>query len=145
MKLKLYVIPGSHPCVAVEGALKLKGLDYDRVDLLPGISPLHQLAVFGTELRLFARDREAARRALGRLPEDLDRLDSLIADGTIGGDQPSALDFEFGSSVRLLQCFEDLRDAIDTRPCGELARRLFPSYPGSMPAGALPADWIPDL
>src|SRR2546421_5706488 len=47
MKLKLYVIPGSHPCVAVEGALKLKGLDYDRVDLLPGISPLHQLAVFG--------------------------------------------------------------------------------------------------
>lgn len=32
---KLYVLPGSHPCAAVEVALKLKGIDYDRVDLLP--------------------------------------------------------------------------------------------------------------
>jgi glutathione S-transferase len=32
---KLYVLPGSHPCAAVEAALKLKSIDYDRVDLLP--------------------------------------------------------------------------------------------------------------
>jgi glutathione S-transferase len=32
---KLYVLPGSHPCAAVEAALKLKAIDYDRVDLLP--------------------------------------------------------------------------------------------------------------
>ena len=32
---KLYVTPGSHPCAAVEAALKLKAIDYDRVDLLP--------------------------------------------------------------------------------------------------------------
>ena len=47
MELKLYVIPGSHPCVAVEAALNLKGLHYERVDLLPGASPLIQLAKFG--------------------------------------------------------------------------------------------------
>jgi len=32
---RLYVLPGSHPCVAVEAALRLKSIDYDRVDLLP--------------------------------------------------------------------------------------------------------------
>jgi glutathione S-transferase len=32
---KLYVLPGSHPCAAVEAALRLKSIDYRRVDLLP--------------------------------------------------------------------------------------------------------------
>jgi glutathione S-transferase len=32
---KLYVQPGSNPCAAVEAALALKSIDYDRVDLLP--------------------------------------------------------------------------------------------------------------
>ena len=33
--LNLYVLTGSHPCLAVEAALKLKGIDYKRIDLLP--------------------------------------------------------------------------------------------------------------
>jgi glutathione S-transferase len=32
---KLYSQPGSHPCAAVEAALALKSIDYDRVDVLP--------------------------------------------------------------------------------------------------------------
>jgi glutathione S-transferase len=32
---KLYVLPGSHPCAAIEVALKLKSIEYRRVDLLP--------------------------------------------------------------------------------------------------------------
>src|SRR5437763_9334339 len=32
---RLYVLPGSHPCAAVEAALELKSIDYDRVVLLP--------------------------------------------------------------------------------------------------------------
>ena len=32
---RLYVLPGSHPCAAVEVALRLKGIDFERVDLLP--------------------------------------------------------------------------------------------------------------
>jgi len=47
MQLILYTIPGSHPCETVEAALALKGLDYDRVDLLPGLSQFQQLARFG--------------------------------------------------------------------------------------------------
>jgi glutathione S-transferase len=35
MTVKLYVLPGSHPCAAVEAALKLKAIDYKRVDMLP--------------------------------------------------------------------------------------------------------------
>jgi len=31
----LYALPASHPCAAVEAALKLKGVPYKRVDLLP--------------------------------------------------------------------------------------------------------------
>jgi glutathione S-transferase len=41
MTAKLYVLPGSHPCAAVEAALALKSIAYDRVDLLP----LTQLAI----------------------------------------------------------------------------------------------------
>jgi glutathione S-transferase len=35
VKPKLYVQPGSHPCAAVEAALRLKEIGFDRVDLLP--------------------------------------------------------------------------------------------------------------
>ena len=32
---KLYVLPGSHPCAAVEAALEIKSIGYDSVVLLP--------------------------------------------------------------------------------------------------------------
>lgn len=35
MNVKLYVLPGSHPCAAVEAGLRLKGIEFDRVDLVP--------------------------------------------------------------------------------------------------------------
>ncbi len=35
MNVKLYVLPGSHPCAAVEAALRLKAVAFERVDLLP--------------------------------------------------------------------------------------------------------------
>ena len=44
MKLKLYVIPASHPSDAVRGALRLKGLDYRRVDLPAGSLPAEWLS-----------------------------------------------------------------------------------------------------
>lgn len=34
-KLKLFVLPGSHPCAAVEVALGMKSIPYSRIDLLP--------------------------------------------------------------------------------------------------------------
>jgi glutathione S-transferase len=35
MSIKLYVLPGSHPCAAVEEAMRRKAISFDRVDLLP--------------------------------------------------------------------------------------------------------------
>jgi len=35
MNIKLYVLPASHPCAAVEQALRLKSIEFDRVDLIP--------------------------------------------------------------------------------------------------------------
>src|SRR6202035_815329 len=35
VNVKLYTVPGSHPCAAVEVALRLKAIEYKRVDLLP--------------------------------------------------------------------------------------------------------------
>jgi glutathione S-transferase len=34
-KLKLYVLPGSHPCAAVEVALRMKSIPFSQVNLLP--------------------------------------------------------------------------------------------------------------
>jgi glutathione S-transferase len=46
-RMKLYAVPASHPCAAVEAALQLKGLAYERVDLLPLVHVVHQQVVFG--------------------------------------------------------------------------------------------------
>jgi glutathione S-transferase len=34
-EIKLYVLPASHPCAAVEAALRLKSMPFERIDLLP--------------------------------------------------------------------------------------------------------------
>ena len=45
--ITLYVVPASHPCVAVMAGLELKGLDYERKDLMFGASNVHQMLRFG--------------------------------------------------------------------------------------------------
>jgi glutathione S-transferase len=45
--MRLYVVAASHPCYAVEAALRLKGLAYARVVLPIGLSAPFQLARFG--------------------------------------------------------------------------------------------------
>jgi glutathione S-transferase len=102
-------------------------------------------SVFTAELRLIAGGPSGAEHALRDLPAQLDKVDDLIAKGVIGGESPNAADLQIAGSVRLLLTFADLRDAIDARPAGRLARRLIPRYPGDVPAGTLPADWLPAL
>ena len=85
---------------------------------------------------------EAVRSDLLQLPSLLDRVDSLIESGVIGGEQPNAADFQIGCTVRVFLATEDLRRYVEGRPCGDLAMRLLPEYPGPIPA-YLPADWLP--
>lgn len=78
------------------------------------------------------------RRDLARLPELLDRVDALIAEGTIGGGQPNAADFQILASVRVLLEFEDLAHLFEGRACAPAARLLYPDWAGPIPSG-LPA------
>ncbi|MGI8558662.1 MAG: glutathione S-transferase N-terminal domain-containing protein, partial [Solirubrobacteraceae bacterium] len=227
----------SHPCMAVEAALRFKGLEYERVALTPGPhveemqkiygdgnstvpgmlfdgEPVHgsraivqRLEQLAPEPTLFGGGdavREAERwgdqelQDLGRrlpwgtlhfrpeamgtfgggepldgagtdfaiayvraswkyhkitaarlhedlagLPAKLDRIDELAAAGTIGSEQPNAADFQIGSTVRVLLTLDDLKPLIEGRPCAEIALRHFSQYAGRVPAGALPAGWVP--
>ncbi len=80
---------------------------------------------------------------LRNLPDMLDRVDAWIADGTMGGDEPNAADLQIATSLRLLMTFADLRPIIAERPAGQLALRLFPDFPGDVPAGTIPAELLP--
>ena len=96
--------------------------------------------------KVFARrsgaDAERVRADLAALPTQLDHVDALIADGTIGTAEPNAADFQIGATVRALLAFDDLRDAVEGRPAADHARRLLPDFPGPVPAMA-PAGWRP--
>jgi glutathione S-transferase len=94
---------------------------------------------------LFARIAGAndpqVRRDLDRLPDLLDQVDRLIAEGVIGGDRLNAADFQIAPSIRMLLAMTDLGPVVVDRPAATLARRVVPNYP-VIPA-ALPADWVP--
>jgi glutathione S-transferase len=70
---KLYVQPGSHPCAAVEAALALKSIEYDRVDLLPTsqllIGPLRYGGRTVPGMRIGAERVLGSRAIMHRLDE----------------------------------------------------------------------------
>lgn len=80
---------------------------------------------------------------LRALPSLLDHVDTWIDEGVLGGEQPNAADLQIASSLRLLMALGDLRPLIEPRPCGALALRIFPDFPGDIPAGVIPADLLP--
>ena len=95
-------------------------------------------ALFTTEMKLLGQTAERVRdEYVPALAGHLDHVDALIADGVLGGDQVNVADCQVAGSIRLLQTFEDLREGVDARPCGALARRLLPDYDGSMPRGVI--------
>jgi glutathione S-transferase len=69
----LYVLPGSHPCAAVEAALALKGVAFHRVDLLPlsqlAVGPLRYGGTTVPGMRLGAERLVGSRRIMRRLDE----------------------------------------------------------------------------
>ena len=234
--LTLHVLPPSHPCKTVEAALRLKGLEFERVALTPGPhteemervygeghttvpgllvdgEPVHgstaileRLEQLAPDPTLYPDDRvreaelwgDAELQDLGRripwgalhfrpeamgtfggagpldpagtdfairfvraswkyhrisaaqlaedlagLPQKIDHVDALTADGVLGGAEPNAADLQIGSTLRVLLNVGDVRPLLEGRPAEEIARRWFPDYEGDVPAGAFPAGWVP--
>lgn len=237
--LTLHALPPSHPCMTADAALRLKGLEFERIDLAPGEhvsemqriygegngtvpgllvgdEPVHGSRAILARIDELAPDpplfpeaiadavREAERwgdaelQDLGRrlpwgamhfrpeamgsfggagaldpagtdfaiafvrgswkyhritaerlaedlagLPAKLDHVDALAGEGIIGGGEPTAADLQIGATLRVLLTVGDLVPLIEGRPGEQLARRWFPEYQGEVPAGALPAGWVP--
>ena len=99
--------------------------------------------VIAIERRMNAASDDAVRADLRALPGHLDHVDDLISRGVIGSDaEPNAADLQIGASLRLLATVGDARAMLDARPAAELAMRLFGDFPGDVPAGAFPPDWL---
>ena len=107
----------------------------------PGVLARAQAPLAWRFARMVGADDATVRADVANLPSLLDRVDELIAAGTIGRGEPNAADFQIGTAVRVLLAYEDLRVAIEGRPAAELALRLQPSFPEPIPA-ALPAEWL---
>ena len=85
---------------------------------------------------------ERIQEAIAAVPELMDHVDELIANGVIGG-EPNAADFQIATSVRSLLNIEDLDPVTRDRPASDLAMRLIPEFGTDMPPGLLPAEWLP--
>ena len=96
-------------------------------------------AVAYAERKLNDASDANVRADLVNFPSHLDRVDRWIEEGVIGGEKINAADLQIASGLRLLLTSGDLAPQIDGRPAGELARRVFPDYPGHVGAGALSA------
>jgi len=89
MRLKLYVVHGSHPCAAVEKALSLKGLEYGVVEWPPPMQAPMQTVIFGKRtvpgltIRNGSREKVQGSRAIMR------RLDELVSEPRLFPSDPA--------------------------------------------------------
>lgn len=59
----------------------------------------------------------------------------------IGGPEPNAADFKLAPTIRLLMSLDDIRPFVEARPCGEMAKRIVPDFPGRTPP-VFPSEWL---
>jgi glutathione S-transferase len=117
--------------------------DGSRLPRLPGPA-VRALAPFVgvVERRMNGADEAAVRADLRGFGAHLDRIDGWLAGGVIGGEAVNAADLQIASSSRLMLTLGDLAPLFAGRPAEAHARRLFPDWAGSTPAGTFPAEWL---
>ena len=80
---------------------------------------------------------------LAGLPDKLAHVETLAAEGVIGGAQSNAADLQIGATLRVLLTLGDLRPLLRSSAGERIALESFPEYRGEVPAGAFPAGWAP--
>ena len=130
-------LPGPERTEAARAALQ----GY-RVGLPTGLAARTVLPIMKLSARYNKATDEAVRADLEALPGKLDRVDALLAEGVIGGEQPNAADFQIATTVRLLLGYEDLKPYVEGRPAADHARRIVRDYNVALPK-VFPADWLP--
>jgi glutathione S-transferase len=117
--------------------------DGSRLPRLPDPA-VRALAPFvgAVERRMNHADELAVRADLRNFRGHLDRIDGWLADGVIGGEAVNAADLQIASSSRLMLTLGDVAALFAGRPAEAHARRLFPEWAGSAPAGTFPAEWL---
>jgi glutathione S-transferase len=109
-----------------------------------GLATRTAAPILALTVRYNEANDENVRRDLAALPGFLDKIDAWIEAGVLDGEQLNVADFQIAASIRLAMTMQDLRPAIDARPAGKLARRVFPDYPGDAPP-VLPPAWLGPL
>lgn len=122
--------PESMGTLAGGGALDPAGTDF-------AMKYIHQ------SWRYHGITSERLAEDLAGLPAKIDHVDELAARGIVGGGEPTAADLQIGATINVLLLVADLHPLIAGRPAERVARDWFPAYPGEIPAGALPAGWVP--
>jgi len=92
--------------------------------LLANNGPQRQLAAKLAARTTFKADADAERRLLAELPGVLDRADSYLAAGVIGGEEPNVADMMIAPSLALLDYRLDIRDRVRARPAFAVVERL---------------------
>ena len=115
-----------------------------RLGIPIGLAVKTAAPIVALEVRINEATDERAREDLAALPGMLQRIDDWIAEGVLGGQQLNAADLQIGTSLRLLMSLQDVREAIASRPAGELALRAAPDYPGDVPP-VMPPAWLEPL
>jgi glutathione S-transferase len=98
--------------------------------------------IIAVERRINGASDDAIRQDMEALPGMLDRVDDLLGAGVLGGERLGAADYQIATSVRLLLCFDDLRDELERRAAGQYARATVPDFPGRV-GPVIPSEWLP--
>jgi glutathione S-transferase len=95
--------------------------------LLANNGPQRQIAAKVAARTTFKANADAERRLLEELPAVLDRADSFLAAGAIGGAEPNAADMMIAPSLALLDYRLDIREKVRARPSFAIVERLLPT------------------
>lgn len=115
-----------------------------RLGIPIGLAVRTAAPIIALEKRINEATDENVRADLAAFGGLLDRVDEMIAAGTLNGEELNAADFQIAPSIRLAMTFQDLCPLIEGRPAGQLAMRVQPEIAGDFPP-VLPPAWLQQL